>query len=125
MLNQKRPIFINLLQISMPPAALVSIGHRVSGFVMVISIPFWIYLLGLSLESAQGFAAAKEILASPFLIFLGLIFFWSLGHHLFAGIRFLLLDIDIGLEKNIANKTAILAIVLGGLGLLVGLGLLL
>lgn len=31
---------------------------------------------------------------------------WALGHHLMAGIRFLLTDIDVGTELSAARKTA-------------------
>jgi succinate dehydrogenase / fumarate reductase cytochrome b subunit len=47
---------------------------------------------------------------------------WSLVHHLFAGIRFLLLDIDIGIGRQAATRSAWLVIIaeLVSVGLLLG-----
>jgi succinate dehydrogenase / fumarate reductase cytochrome b subunit len=118
-----RPKFINLLQIRMPPTALVSIGHRVSGLLLVISIPFWIYLFGLSVSGEAGFAQSVELLHSPLMLVFGLIFAWSIGHHLLAGIRFLLLDLDVGMTKELANQTALLVMAGGLILMLVLIGL--
>jgi len=119
-----RPKFINLLQIRMPMTAWVSIGHRLSGVLLVLSIPFWLYLFDLSLVSEAGFAQSIALLHSPLVLFFVLIIFWSISHHLFAGIRFLLLDIDIGLSKESANRSAFGAMVAGIILMLILLGLL-
>ena len=34
------------------------------------------------------------------------LFFWALLHHLFAGIRYLLIDIDLGVDKPLFRNTA-------------------
>ena len=46
---QKPPVFLNLLQIRLPIAGIMSIIHRASGMLMVLLIPLSIYLLDLSL----------------------------------------------------------------------------
>ena len=51
-----RPVFFNLVQIQMPVGALTSITHRVTGIVLVLGIPYGVYLLDLSLQSPQSFA---------------------------------------------------------------------
>ena len=48
----------------MPVAAVVSILHRVSGVLLLIFIPFFIYLFEVSLQSEQGFAQVKSMLSS-------------------------------------------------------------
>jgi succinate dehydrogenase / fumarate reductase cytochrome b subunit len=45
------------------------------------------------------------------IILLGLI--WSFLHHFCAGIRYLLLDLEIGVEKADANRSAIIVFSLG------------
>jgi succinate dehydrogenase / fumarate reductase cytochrome b subunit len=104
--RNKRPVFINLLQIKLPVAGVMSIAHRVAGVLMFVSIPFWLYVLELSLKSPQDFARAAEIMQSNWLIPFYLFLLWSLFHHLLAGIRYLLLDIDIGVEKPLFRQTA-------------------
>ncbi len=100
------PRFLDLLAIRLPPGGIASIGHRISGVLMFLSIPLFAWLFALSLESAQGFAEATGYLhTTPFRLLL-LLLVWSLSHHLLAGIRHLLLDIDVGVDKRPARASA-------------------
>jgi succinate dehydrogenase / fumarate reductase cytochrome b subunit len=101
-----RPVFLNLLQIRLPVAGVMSIIHRVTGVVMVLSIPLMIYLLDLSLTSPQGFADVTALFDNILVKLILFGFIWGLMHHLLAGIRYLLIDIDIGVEKPIFRQTA-------------------
>lgn len=95
-----RPFFLNLLKIRLPVTGFVSILHRVSGLLLFIAIPCVVYLFDLSLKGDEGFKQAQEILSLPIIQLVSLVLLWSIIHHFFAGIRFLLTDFDIGLEKN-------------------------
>ena len=100
------PRFLNLLAIRLPPGGIASIGHRISGVLMFLSIPLIAGLFALSLKNEQGFQQAVGYLhATPFRL-LSLLLVWSLLHHLLAGIRHLLLDIDIGVGKAPARISA-------------------
>ena len=101
-----RPRFLNLLLIRMPVGAVASFAHRVSGVLLFLSIPLAAFLLDLSLQGPDGFALATELLAQPVLRLIQLAIAWSLAHHLLAGIRFLLIDMEIGLAKPQARATA-------------------
>ncbi len=101
-----RPRFLNLLQIRMPVGAVASIAHRASGLLLFLCIPLAIFLLDLSLQGPAGFARAAELLASPLLCLIQLLIAWSLTHHVLAGIRFLLLDVNIGLNRPQARASA-------------------
>lgn len=111
LLKDKRPVYLNLLKIRLPVAGMVSLAHRASGILLFIAIPFAIYLLDLSLMSAQGFDEAMRILQNPVIQLVEVVLFWSLAHHFFAGIRFLLIDADIGVEKLHARIGAWLVII--------------
>ncbi len=114
-MNKKpRPVFMNLLQIRMPVVAVLSFAHRVSGVMMCVLIPFLIYLLDLSLRNAQGYAQVLEILSHPIVKFMAVLVVWGLSHHMLAGIRFLLIDADVGVERDSARRSAWI-INLGGL----------
>lgn len=94
-----RPVHLNLLQIKLPVPAVMSILHRASGALLSVAVPFGIYLLDLSLRGPEGYAKA-QLLLDHWLATLALLgVLWGLLHHLFAGIRYLLLDIDVGIEK--------------------------
>ena len=102
----ERPRFLNLFKIRLPLPGVLSILHRVSGALMVLAIPFLVYLLDLSLRGPEGFEAAAGIL-DMIIIKLGVaVIIWGLFHHLFAGIRYLLLDMDIGVEKKEARASS-------------------
>ena len=105
-----RPFFLNLLKIRLPVPGIVSIFHRISGVFLFLAIPCFVYLLDLSLQGEPGFRQAAALLSTPVAKLIVLVLVWSLVHHLFAGIRFLLTDFDIGLSKGQSIKTAWLVI---------------
>ncbi|MGD8912896.1 MAG: succinate dehydrogenase, cytochrome b556 subunit [Candidatus Thiodiazotropha sp.] len=104
--TKPRPVFLNLFKIRLPIAGIMSIIHRVTGVVMVLAIPVLIYLLDLSLSGPEGFSDAKSLFASVFIKLILFLFLWGLMHHFLAGIRYLLIDIDIGVEKPLFRQTA-------------------
>ena len=104
--HKPAPKFLNLLLIKLPPGGIASIGHRVSGVLLFLCIPLLAWWFGRSLESAEGFLQVQQALNSTPVILLSVLLVRSLSHHLLAGIRHLLLDIDIGLEKTAARTSA-------------------
>jgi succinate dehydrogenase / fumarate reductase cytochrome b subunit len=101
-----RPKFLNLFRIHLPVTGVVSFAHRVTGALLVVSLPFVVYLFGLSLQSEQGFARAGEILQCGWVRLASLLVLWALLFHLLSGVRFLLLDLDIGIRLAQARATA-------------------
>ena len=100
------PVYLNLFRIRFPVGAVASIAHRISGVCLFLSLPFWIYLLDLSLQGPDGFTQTLGILQSPW-IRTGLLFAaWTFFHHLLCGVRFLLLDAGIGCELRQARRSA-------------------
>ena len=104
--RSERPSFLHLLKIRQPVTAVVSIFHRISGVLLFLSLPFLVWLLQLSVRSAGDFERVTAWLASPLARVTGLLLGWALLHHFLAGIRFLLLDLDIGLSLKAARTTA-------------------
>jgi succinate dehydrogenase / fumarate reductase cytochrome b subunit len=106
--QHNRPVFLDLRKIRLPVAAVLSIGHRISGIFLTLSVPLMIYLLDTSVSAGpEGFARAGELVAGwPFAILLFLIL-WALAHHFLAGIRYLLLDLAVGVERPLFRQTAL------------------
>ncbi len=104
--SDSRPFYLNLLKIKLPVPGMVSIFHRVTGVLMFLALPFAVYLLDLSLQGELGFEQARELLSVSYIQFLSLVLLWSLLHHLFAGIRFLLIDFDVAVDKRPSQITA-------------------
>ena len=113
-----RPKYLSLtailFQIRLPVPGLVSILHRISGALLVIPFTAWaLYMLDVSLRSEEGFHSIARYFELP-LVKLGmLLFVWAFCHHLCAGIRYLFLDLDKGIELRPARITSYLVIVAG------------
>ena len=120
--KNKRPIKnLYLPGIRLPVGGVVSILHRLTGILLVLSLPLGLWLLQRSLVDANEFAqlqtmfktlAARVVLLSILLITV---------HHLLAGLRHLLIDIDIGITRR-GGRLGAWLVLAGGLGALALLG---
>jgi succinate dehydrogenase / fumarate reductase cytochrome b subunit len=117
-----RPKYYDLNLAHLPPPGLVSILHRISGFALFFPIlPLLLYLLHSGLGSEQGYAQWRDFFSQPVVKFVMLGVFWAYAHHFWAGIRYLLLDMHIGIDKQPSRVSANVVLVLGVLtALLVG-----
>jgi succinate dehydrogenase / fumarate reductase cytochrome b subunit len=110
--QRARPEFRNihitqLAQYRLPLAGIVSILHRVSGALLfLVGLPFLLYLFQQSLTSEISFESYRAIVSHWFakLVLLGLI--WAYLHHFCAGIRYLVMDVHLALEKDQAKTSA-------------------
>ncbi|MCL1824976.1 MAG: succinate dehydrogenase, cytochrome b556 subunit [Betaproteobacteria bacterium] len=118
---RERPKHLAIWQIHFPLPAIVSILHRISGAGLFLFLPFLICLLDKSLLSSDSFEGFRAVIAHPLakLVLLGLL--WAYLHHFCAGIRYLFLDIDKGLDLPCARKSAV-AVVIVSLSLTVVIG---
>ena len=108
-----RPKNLDLLSVKFPMSAIMSVGHRAAGIALFLSLPYFLYLLQLSLSNETGFALARAELQGPLIKLICLLLIWALAHHFIAGIRYFLLDLDIGIEKKMAQKSAIIVMLSG------------
>ena len=105
-MTDKRPVYLNLFKIRLPLPGIISFAHRITGVLLFLAIPFAVYLLDLSVQSEQSFNQAQQLMDHPLMVILQILLLWSLAHHFFAGIRFLLIDADIGVEKSQARLSS-------------------
>lgn len=117
-MNSDRPVNLPLprLALAMPVTAVVSILHRITGVVLFVGVFFLCYLLDRAVTDAAGFEHAAAILAAPF----GKLGLWviltSLGYHVVAGVRHLLLDFHVGDSLTGGRAGAWISIVLAAVG---------
>jgi len=118
---KSRPKHLNLIQIRLPVPAFVSILHRISGAILFLMLPLFLWLLQTSLHSAEAFARFQSFMGHPLskLVLLGL--FWGYAHHLLAGLRHLFLDLHIGAELETARASS-MVVLAGGIVLTLALG---
>ncbi|MHB1374784.1 MAG: succinate dehydrogenase, cytochrome b556 subunit [Thauera sp.] len=109
--RKQRPKHLALNQIRLPLPGIVSILHRISGVGIFLLLPFLLFLLDRSLGSPETFETFAAVVDNWFvkLILLGLL--WAYMHHFCAGIRFLMLDMHMGVDLEPARKSS--KIVLG------------
>jgi len=125
-MSKQRPKYLALHEIRLPLAGFASILHRVSGAGLFLMLPLLIWLLQLSLGSTQESADLFKAVTGNLLvklILLGLL--WAFLHHFCMGIRILLIDIHVGVEKQQAHNSAVAVMVVSlALTLIFGLKLL-
>lgn len=104
--NKKRPVYLDLLHIRLPVGGVVSILHRVTGVALVLALPGGMFLLRQSLLGPESYGRVGALLKSlPMRIVLFLLTV-AIAHHFFAGMRHLLLDLDIGISKTGSQRGA-------------------
>ena len=105
-MSAERPIFLNLARIRFPVGAVASMGHRVSGVVLVLALPLGVLALQRSLEGGalqlEGWMRLPAALLA-----------WAAAHHLFAGIRHLLMEAGGGSSLPAARRSAYAALIAG------------
>ncbi len=113
MQRARRPVFLNFARIRFPVGAVASIGHRISGLLLVVALPFAVLALERSLAVAPGVDTLLEKLQSPAGRLALAILSWAAAHHLFAGVRHLLMDVGVGSELSPARASAWAALLAG------------
>lgn len=97
-IRKPRPKYLSLpallFEIRLPLPGWVSILHRISGLLLVLAVLWLLFLLDRSLASAAGFESVRHYAGLPPVKISLLVLIWAYCHHFFAGIRFLLLDLD-------------------------------
>ena len=109
--KKQRPKYLSpaaiLFQIRLPLPGWVSILHRISGALLVFPFAAWLlYLLDASLRSERDFARLGEYLSMPLAKLGLLLLIWAYCHHFFAGLRYLTLDLNKGIELRPARISA-------------------
>lgn len=110
---QYRNIHVSqILSYRLPPSGIVSILHRISGALLfLVGFPFLLYLFDQSVTSEISFEHYRAIVANPLAKLVLLALIWAYLHHFIAGIRYLLLDRHIFIEKPGMRSSAITVLV--------------
>ncbi|MDQ2147397.1 succinate dehydrogenase, cytochrome b556 subunit [Alcaligenaceae bacterium C4P045] len=107
-----RPQFRNisvtqLMSYRLPLAGKLSILHRVSGALLFLCLPLVILpLFAESVTSQDTFNRVAAFMGHPIMKLIVLVLMWGYLHHFCAGIRYLMLDLHIGIDKDSARNSA-------------------
>ena len=111
---KSRPKYYDLNLAHLPPPGLVSIIHRITGAALFFPIlPIALYILHSTLASEEGYARWAMNFGRPGVKLIVIGASWAYAHHFFAGLRYLLLDLHIGIDKAPARASAVTVLVLG------------
>jgi len=99
----------------LPPAGIVSILHRISGFLMFLLLPFIIWMFDTSISSQISFEKFKAAFNSGlgfvpgwFIKLVALALIWAYLHHFIAGLRHLYMDVNHhAVDKKSGNSSAL------------------
>jgi succinate dehydrogenase / fumarate reductase, cytochrome b subunit len=107
-----RPVYLDLARIRQPIPAITSILHRISGALLFfVGVPALLWGVQASLVSAEAYEAFRAFMAQPLVKLITLLLVWAYLHHLFAGLRHLLMDVHVGLDLKPARQSATIATV--------------
>ena len=108
--SKSRPKYLNLrallFEIRLPLPGWISILHRISGALLFVALVWLLWMLDRSLGSESGFVKIKHY-AGLWPVKLSLLLLvWAYCHHFCAGIRYLLLDLDRGIDLAAARLSS-------------------
>lgn len=117
---KKRPEFRNINALTdlpsyrLPPAGWVSILHRVSGVIMLVLLPFVLWMFDTSVSSeisfgrfTSAFTAGLGFVPGWFIKLVVLALIWAYLHHFTAGMRHLWMDVShAAVSKEFGDKSA-------------------
>ena len=108
MISKPRPKYLNLFAIRLPIPGIVSILHRISGFLMVFLLGAFIFVIDQLITSPDSYSRISFFFENLYLKVFLIVPIWALSHHLFAGIRFLLLDFHVFIDLKSTRIFSIL-----------------
>jgi succinate dehydrogenase / fumarate reductase cytochrome b subunit len=108
--RKPRPKYLNLqaliFEIRLPLPGWVSILHRISGALLFVALLWMLWMLDRSLSSEAAFDRIKHY-AGLWPVKLSLLaLIWAYSHHFCAGIRYLFLDLDKGIDLASARLSS-------------------
>jgi succinate dehydrogenase / fumarate reductase cytochrome b subunit len=110
--KDQRPVNLALHTIKFPVTAILSILHRITGFVLFLAIPIFLYFLQYSLTDHISFEKIKNGFNCGIFKFLLWLLLTSLYLHLVAGIKHILMDLHLGDSKKISRLNSYVSFVL-------------
>lgn len=105
-MKKQRPVNLQLNTISFPPAAIVSILHRVTGVAMFFALIFVIWAWAVSVHSLDGFDQVKELMNGALGKFIAIGTSSALIYHIVGGIRHVIMDMGYWEELESGDMSA-------------------
>lgn len=114
MLREKRPVYLNLLQLHLPITGWVSMLHRLSGALVFLLLPLMVWGFALAQSSEADFSRMVAYLKMPFAKLLMLVGLAGFAQHFFAGLRHLAMDAHWGMSLKSARLSSLFVMLATG-----------
>ena len=120
--QKPRPVFRNIhvteiVKYRLPPAGMVSIGHRISGVLMFVLLPFVVWLFDVTLTSevsygqfTSAYSAGLGIFPAWIVKLVTLALIWAYLHHFIAGLRHLWMDATHAVTQEFGRVSALVTL---------------
>lgn len=121
-LKDKRPVNLPLSQViavnAKSPVAIASILHRVSGIVLFLLVPFFLWLMQTSLASPAGFEKVTDLIFGNVLFrFVIWVLVAGMLYHLIAGFKHLFADMGFAEELGSGRVAAWISLALSAVAI--------
>lgn len=110
---------INAIEYRLPLGGLVSILHRGSGLLMLLLLPFIVWMFDTSVSSegsfeqfTAAFSAGLGVLPGWLVKLVAVALIWAFLHHLVAGLRHVWMDVAHAVSKEQGHNSAVATLVL-------------
>ncbi|HIH2763550.1 MAG TPA: succinate dehydrogenase, cytochrome b556 subunit [Candidatus Azoamicus sp.] len=107
-----RRMHLNLFLIDFPITAITSIIHRITGIILFLSLPFFLYFFYLSIESHSSFVIARALFSKFYIKLTFYLFIFSFIYHFITGLKHIIMDVGFFEEKNSSRIFAISSLIL-------------
>ncbi|MGA8148670.1 MAG: succinate dehydrogenase, cytochrome b556 subunit [Gallionellaceae bacterium] len=105
-MNNSRPKYLDLRRIRLPLPGFVSILHRISGALLFLALPLLLWTLQYSLRSIETYTLLSWMFRHAASKLFWIFMLWAFLHHFCAGIRYLAIDLDRGVELAQARASS-------------------
>lgn len=110
--NDNRPVNLDISTIHLPITAIVSILTRISGVALFVAAALMLYLLDMSLAGEAGFNDAKQLMTSPLAKVVLWLILVAVIYHSLSGIKHVIGDFGVGetLEGGVFGSKLVIAL---------------
>lgn len=108
--NDQRPMSPHLQIYRLPLTALLSILHRATGAALFLAMLIMVLVLLALASGEQYWTMMQSILSSWFGLIILMVMTFSLYYHLCNGIRHMIWDLGLAMEKNSLKKSGVLVL---------------
>ena len=113
-MNRERPVNLDFTKFKFPPMAFLSVTHRISGMIIFLFLPLFIYMLHASVISQASFTHLQQVVMHNGWMRLAVwIAVSATLYHFLSGLRHMMMDLGFGESIEAGRISAYTVFILG------------